>query len=274
MEEALTKVCRCCGAEKSINEYHKDNSKKDGYRTLCKSCVKQYAIDNKKRIAYTRLVWYDKNKESIKAYDAARYKANAEDMRKRSSKYKKNNPDVVAKYKETHKEYCRLYSAAWYEQNKERLVEVRYEYRLKNSDVINEKNRVYYKENKERISVKHRRYHKNNKHITRASGARRRAAKCKAIPPWADLDKIKLIYKNCHDICEETNYKYHVDHIVPLQNKFVCGLHCEYNLQILTEEENLSKSNSYWPDMPEYRPEDLKELNSIRKEYEKECINH
>jgi hypothetical protein len=54
----------------------------------------------------------------------------------------------------------------------------------------------------------------------------------------AKLDEIK------------TGRKVHVDHIVPLNHRLVCGLHCEHNLQLLFSEENIKKSNRHWPDMP------------------------
>lgn len=68
--------------------------------------------------------------------------------------------------------------------------------------------------------------------------AKRRANKRKATPNWANLLKIKEIYVNRPE-------GYHVDHIIPLSNKLVCGLHNEFNLQYLPALENIRKNNTF-----------------------------
>jgi hypothetical protein len=57
-------------------------------------------------------------------------------------------------------------------------------------------------------------------------------------PAWADLEAIKKFYKN-------RPVGYHVDHIIPLQGAYICGLHVENNLQYLPASTNLIKNNKF-----------------------------
>lgn len=77
--------------------------------------------------------------------------------------------------------------------------------------------------------------------------ARRRAQKGRATPPWAEaeIESIRGMYREAKRLTEETGVMHHVDHIVPLQNKIVSGLHCLANLQILEGEENIRKNNTF-----------------------------
>lgn len=80
--------------------------------------------------------------------------------------------------------------------------------------------------------------YKNTVRIQAQVQSKYRAAKLNAIPKWADLNKIKEIYNKCPE-------GYHVDHVIPLQGKIVCGLHIDINLQYLTATENMKKSNKF-----------------------------
>lgn len=72
---------------------------------------------------------------------------------------------------------------------------------------------------------------------------KRHCAKLNATTEWANKDLIELQYIKSKFMEWFTGEKYHVDHIIPLQGENVCGLHVEYNLQVLPAIENIKKSN-------------------------------
>lgn len=73
----------------------------------------------------------------------------------------------------------------------------------------------------------------------------RRKKRTKSMPPWADKSKIRALYIKARELTKLTGVKHEVDHVIPSNHPLVCGLHVEYNLQILTEEENIKKSNQF-----------------------------
>ncbi len=104
----------------------------------------------------------------------------------------------------------------------------------------------YYQANKDKIADYRREYKKANRAKLNALDSKRRAIKLKSTPKWlteADYRAIEDFYKIAQKLKLETGQEYHVDHIVPLQGKDVCGLHVPWNLQVISASENLRKSN-------------------------------
>lgn len=86
-------------------------------------------------------------------------------------------------------------------------------------------------------------YLQENSGIVNAQKARRKAKKLQASMQWGQKG-ITEFYEGCPA-------GYHVDHIIPLQGKYVCGLHVLSNLQYLPALENQQKHNyhdseKYW----------------------------
>jgi hypothetical protein len=81
-----------------------------------------------------------------------------------------------------------------------------------------------------------------NRHVGMEITRRRQARKLMATPKWADRKAMQAIYKLARELSQSGD-PHEVDHIVPLQGKNVCGLHCEANLRAIPVRANRVKAN-------------------------------
>lgn len=137
------KKCRLCKKEKSLDEFYKRKSSKDGYRNECKECLKQKEKDRRNR--------------------------NKEENKKKHYKYRKNNLSEVkacmqcGKEKELkhfhknpeHKDGSQSYCKDCTNKNND-------QYRKENYKEMRKYLRNYYRENKEFLVKRAKEYRENN----------------------------------------------------------------------------------------------------------------
>lgn len=78
-----------------------------------------------------------------------------------------------------------------------------------------------------------------------ARNAARRARRIGATPAWANPFFIEEIYDLAARRTRALGVEHVVDHDVPLIHEKVCGLHCEFNLRVVTDTENARKGNRF-----------------------------
>lgn len=119
-------------------------------------------------------------------------------------------------------------------------------YQQENKEYFNTYNKtVYFKSvgsykkilNRSKEDRQQRSRDKSNRRCTRARQARR----------WDELTL--FAYIEAHELRKSrnklTSIEWHVDHIIPLQNKLVCGLHVWNNFAVIPKVKNLRKGNYY-----------------------------
>ena len=116
----------------------------------------------------------------------------------------------------------------------------------------------YYERNKEAVIAraaarpkeersKHREKYKiQNPELYKSLTSVRKRRHKNATPSWVTKEQklmMRQLYLEAMKLTKLTGERYVVDHIVPLINPTVCGLHVPWNLRLITQAENLKKSN-------------------------------
>lgn len=202
--------------------------------------------------------------------------ATTEEKKKKREEYRNLNRDKLIekskKYHEENRDLLNQKKREKYIENKEKINNKRKEQRINDWENVRKKDREKYWENrdkrllemaeyrknnsqyfidyrqtnKERISKRIKKWCQDNKDKRQLYWNNYRSAKLQATPKWLikeDKDKMLEFYTESSRRTKETGIKHHVDHIIPLQGKYVSGLNVPWNLQVLTASENSSKSN-------------------------------
>ena len=90
--------CYKCHEIKAVSEFSKCKSRKDGVRTICKDCFKEYCKQNADKIKESRKQRHKQNADKEKEQMAEWYKQNADKIKERNAKYRKQNADKIKEY--------------------------------------------------------------------------------------------------------------------------------------------------------------------------------
>ena len=204
--ENKTKKCNKCEVEytRSSKHFYRDKSKKDGYRTICKICSKEYAEKNK-----------EKRKLYQKEYNEKYYEANRQKVLSNSTNYYKNNQDKVLSYQKK-----------YYETNIEKIKGRQREYILNNKEIVRKRKKKEYQKNKDKY---------------RAARLRRKARVRMLEHNFTHSDRTKIL-NDFNDSCCLTGKggDIHMDHVLPLSKG---GGTVVGNIIPLAGELNLSKND-------------------------------
>jgi hypothetical protein len=119
-----------------------------------------------------------------------------------------------------------------------------------NAEAYNAQKRQYRLKNIVKATADQKAWAARNRHVIRELNAGRKRHIARATPAWADAARIRAVYAEAERLTLTTGVTHHVDHVIPLKGKNVCGLHVHGNLRPLPWRENIQKKNKFAEAVP------------------------
>lgn len=120
-------------------------------------------------------------------------------------------------------------------------------YRERNADHAAEISREWVRNNRAIVNASNKRYAESNPDKMRAKWKARRLMKLSASVDF-DAELTEFVTREAASLAElrrqATGIEWHIDHMIPLRARTVCGLHVWNNLQVIPGAMNLAKRNT------------------------------
>jgi hypothetical protein len=236
-EKLIFKLCTKCKVEKNLDDFHK--CKKNGYKSNCKTCKKEYNTkyrsENKAKCLEINKNWRETNKEYMRNY----YLRNKDSIKEyMKDYYLENKENILTNVKEYYKENTN---------HKKEMSKKNYNL-IKETDIFKEKKKEYMKKS-----------YKKNPHIYAHRNILKRhlgilnikkTERTEILLGYSAIDLKKHIESLFNEGMSWNNYgKWHIDHIKPIskfdKNEDTSVVNSLNNLQPLWAFENLSKGDTY-----------------------------
>ncbi len=190
--------------------------------TCARARVRAWAKAHPRRKAAADKTWCEANAKRCKANDRKKYLANRERKIAQAAAWAKAHPikrnKIARKWYNANTEVAKARAVAW--------------------------NIAHPARAKARV----RAWKKAHPATVLAETRARQAQQLHATPGWltgADHRRMVAFYEKAARLTRATGIKHHVDHVVPLRGKTVCGLHTPQNLRVIPAAKNYRKTNQF-----------------------------
>lgn len=236
------KICSTCKVEKHFDDFAKASCNLDGLRGQCKTCIKQWRLNNKEKIFEVQKKYREKNKEKLKQQNIQWRLNNKEHIKEYGKIHKKI-------YYENNSDKLKLKTKQWYIQNKEKAVEYKKQYAIKNKEKINKYKKEWMR-NKMKTDPLFNLKHSTRRliHMCLRNNGYSKTSKTFNILGCTPIEfKQHLEKQFTEGMNWENQGKWHLDHIYPVSlakdEEELIRLNHYTNFQPLWAIDNIRKSN-------------------------------